>query len=156
MVAGASTSSADVFHASLQVIGPAPGTDVVSVAGFIEVPRCSLGEEGLFIFADCVVVENPTSSQMASIALSSARTWRTLAEGPPRVALISYSTKGSAESPMVQKVREAARLVKEREPDLLSDGELQLDAAIHPGVARKKAPDSPVAGKANILVFPRS
>ena len=154
MVAGASTSSADVFHAALQVIGPTPGTEVVSVAGFMEIPRCTLGEEGLFLFADCVVVENPTAPQMASIALSAARTWETLVGTPPRIALISYSTRGSARSPMTEKVREATRLIREKSPTLTADGELQFDAAVVPEVARIKAPDSPVQGRANILIFP--
>ncbi len=154
MVAGSLASSADVFHAALQAIGPAPGTEVVSVAGFMEIPRQDRGEEGLLLYADCVVVENPTAPQLASIALSSALTWRTLTGTVPRVALLSYSTRGSAVSPMTEKVREAARLVRERDPGLISDGEIQFDAAVDPGVAARKAPGSPLGGRANILIFP--
>ncbi|MDC7223234.1 MAG: phosphate acyltransferase [Spirochaetales bacterium] len=154
MVVGATYTSADVFHAALQVIGPAPGTEVVSVACFMEIPQCSLGREGLFLFSDCVVVENPTTSQLASIALSSAQTWRSFIDDDPRVALISYSTKGSSISPLTNKVRDAARLVREKQPNLVADGELQLDAAIDEKTARRKCPDSPVEGRANILVFP--
>ncbi|MBN2626201.1 MAG: phosphate acetyltransferase [Spirochaetales bacterium] len=154
LVAGSIASSADVFHAALQIIGPRPGIEVVSVAGFIEIPDKTRGEEGMFLFADCVVTENPTTSQLASIALSSADTWKTLLNTEPRAALLSYSTKGSADSPYTRKVREAADRVKAGNPSLICDGELQLDAAIIPEVARKKAPSSPVEGRANILIFP--
>jgi phosphate acetyltransferase len=154
MVAGSLASSADVFHAALQVIGPRQGIEVVSVAGFMEIPDKSRGEGGILLFADCVVTENPTASQLASITLSSADTWRTLLGAEPRAALLSYSTKGSADSPYTRKVREAADMVRGGKPSLICDGELQLDAAIIPEVARKKAPSSPVGGRANILIFP--
>jgi phosphate acetyltransferase len=154
MVAGASYTSTDVLHAALRVIGPASPKDVVSVAGFIQLPRLNLGEEGLFLFADCVVVENPNASQLASIALEAARTWQTFVSPKPRVALISYSTKGSCPNLLPEKVREATRIIREKAPDLICDGELQFDAAVNPEIARKKAPQSPVEGRANVLIFP--
>ena len=112
------------------------------------------GEKGTLLFADCAVMPNPTAEEMASIAIASARTMKSLVGVEPRVAMLSFSTKGSAEHEMIDKVREATRVAKELEPDLLIDGELQADAALVASVGESKAPGSSIAGKANVLVFP--
>lgn len=148
-VAGANNTTADVLRAGIQCIGLAEGISVVSSTFLMLVP----GWRPL-TFADCAVVPDPSPHQLASIAVASARTHRLLTEEEPIVAMLSFSTYGSAAHPMVDKVRKATELLKAQAPDLMVDGELQADAALVPSVGEKKAPGSPVAGKANVLIFP--
>jgi len=153
-VAGASRSTADVLRAGLKVLGVAPGVDLVS-SSFLML----LADGRAVAYGDCGVVPDPEAAQLATIAASTADTWLGLAGprpdgGLPRVAMLSFSTKGSAEHLRVDKVREAARLVADARPDLAVDGELQFDAAMVPAVAAAKAPGSPVGGAADVLVFP--
>ncbi|MCH5187805.1 MAG: phosphate acetyltransferase [Oscillospiraceae bacterium] len=154
MVAGACNSSANVLRSALQVIKTAPGTKLVS-AFFIEcVPNCEYGEDGVFLFADCGLNENPDAEAVSEIAVSSAKSFKTLVGKEPNVAMLCYSTYGSAKSELVDKMNLATKLAKEKAPDVNIDGEMQADAAMVPAVAASKAPTSPVAGKANVLVFP--
>ena len=153
-VAGASHPTADTLRAGLQIVGLAPGIEVVSGAFLMIIPRFLEEANKPLLFADCAVVPDPTPSQLASIAVSSARTYRELVGDEPWVAILSFSTKGSAQHNLVEKVREATRLAQETSPQLQLDGELQADAALIPQVAQKKAPQSEVAGKANVLIFP--
>lgn len=154
MVAGAINSTSNTLRPALQILRTAPGTKLVSAFFMIIVPDCDYGHKGTFLFADSGLVEDPDADQLSEIALSSARTFRQLTGAEPYVAMLSYSTYGSAESPLTEKVVEATRLAREKAPDLLLDGELQLDAALVEQVARSKAPGSQVAGKANVLIFP--
>lgn len=154
MVAGAINSSANVIRPSLQILKTAPGTKLVSAFFIIVVPNCEYGENGTFIFSDSGLNENPDADQVSEIAISSAKSFKTLIEAEPKIAMLSYSTYGSAKNPLVDKMVEATRLAKEKRPDLAIDGELQLDAAIVDSVAKQKAPGSSVAGEANVLVFP--
>ncbi|MDR0767541.1 MAG: phosphate acetyltransferase [Methanosarcinales archaeon] len=154
MVAGAVNSTANVLRASLQIIKTAPGIKLVSSFFVMVVPDCSYGEKGVFIFSDSGLVQNPNAEELAAIAQSAAASFELLVEAEPKVAFLSHSSKGSAKHPDVDKVLEAVRLAKEEAPNILMDGELQLDAAIVPEIGKQKAPDSPVAGKANVLVFP--
>ncbi len=154
MVSGACHSTADTLRPCLQIIKTKPGAKLVSAFFLMEVPNCEFGENGTFIFADCGLEQNPTAEKLASIAISSAESFRALVGAKPKVAMLSHSSKGSAKHDDVTKVVEATRLAKEMAPDLLLDGELQLDAAIVPEIGRSKAPDSEVAGYANVLVFP--
>jgi len=154
MVAGAITSTGDLFRPAFQIIKTVPGIGVVSSAFIMIVPNCEFGANGIMLFADCAVNPNPDAKQLAEIAIASSKTWKSLMDEEPVVAMLSYSTKGSAQSEMVDKVIEATQIVKQLAPDLKVDGELQADAALVPKVAKTKAPESPVAGKANILIFP--
>lgn len=154
MVAGAVNSTSDVWRPALQIIKTRPGISIASSCFLMEVPDCEYGENGVFIFADCGLNPDPTAEQLASIAVSAAESARVLADMEPRVAMLSFSTKGSASHESVDKVVEATRIAKELAPDLLIDGELQVDAAIDPEIGQQKSPDSPVAGKANVLIFP--
>lgn len=154
MVAGAITATADVFRPAFQVIKTAPGVSVVSSAFMMVVPNCEYGANGIMLFADCAINPNPDARQLAEIAIASSRTWKALMDEEPYIAMLSFSTRGSAQHEMVDKVVEATRLLKEKAPELKVDGELQADAALVPKVAKTKAPDSTVAGRANILIFP--
>lgn len=153
-LAGAAHATADTIRPSLQVIKPAPGTRAISSFFIMNVPNSDLGENGVFIFGDCAINPDPSPVKLAAIAISSARTGSRLCGFKPKVAMLSFSTKGSAEHELVDRVRKATEIVKEKAPDLEVDGELQADAAIVAKVAKLKAPDSPVAGQANVLIFP--
>ena len=154
MVSGACHSTADTLRPSLQILKTKPGTKLVSAFFLMEVPNCEYGENGTFVFADCGLNQNPTSEELAAIAVSSAESFRMLVGKDPKVAMLSHSSKGSAKHADVDKVVEAVKIAKETAPDLMLDGELQLDAAIVPSVGSSKAPGSPVAGQANVLIFP--
>ncbi|HHV18312.1 MAG TPA: phosphate acetyltransferase [Thermoanaerobacterales bacterium] len=154
MVAGAATATGDVIRPAFQIVKTAPGVGVVSSAFMMIVPNCDYGSNGHMLFADCAINPNPDAKQLAEIAVSTAKTWEALMEDEPKVAMLSFSTKGSAQNEMVDKVVEAIKILKQQAPDLLADGELQADAALVPNVGSSKAPDSPIAGQANILVFP--
>ncbi len=154
MVAGACNSSANVIRPSLQILKTKPGTKLVSAFFVIVVPNCEYGENGTFIFADSGLNENPDADAVSEIAISSAASFEQLVGAEAKVAMLSYSTYGSAKNPLVDKMQEATRLAKEKRPDIKLDGELQVDAAIVPAVAKSKAPGSTVAGTANVLVFP--
>lgn len=154
MVAGAVNATANVLRPSLQILKTAPGTKLVSAFFVMVVPNCEYGENGVFIFADSGLEQNPTSEKLAAIAQSSAKSFELLVQKEPIVAMLSHSTKGSAAHADVDKVVEATKIAKEENPNLKLDGEFQLDAAIVPSVGASKAPGSDVAGKANVLVFP--
>jgi len=154
MVAGAVYSTADVLRPSLQILKTAPGVSLVSSFFMMVVPNCEYGNNGVFLFSDCGLVQNPNAEELAAIAQSSAESYRALMGEEPVVALLSHSTKGSAKHADVDKVVEAARILKEKAPGLKADGEFQLDAAIVPSIGASKAPGNDVAGKANVLIFP--
>lgn len=154
MVSGAVHSSADTIRPSLQILKTAPGTKLVSAFFIMTVPNCDMGYNGTFLFADCALNQNPTADEVSEIAIASAASFKELVGAEPQVAMLSYSTYGSAKSELVEKMQEATRLAKEKAPDLKLDGEMQLDAAIVESVGKQKAPESKVAGNANVLVFP--
>lgn len=156
LVAGSICSTADTLRPSLQIVKTAPNVKLVSSFFVIQVPNCDYGDNGVFLFSDCGLNVNPSAEELSEIAISTATTWLNLFGTEPRVAMLSYSTLGSAPDVegMNLKVREATKLVREKVPHLAVEGEIQLDAAIVPSVASKKAPESNVAGKANILIFP--
>lgn len=154
-VAGAMNTTGNVLRAAFQVVKTQPGISVVSGAFLMLLPEgLNYGTDGILVLADCAVVPNPTAPELAQIAVSAAQTARDIAGIEPRVAILSFSTKGSAQSPKVDKVIEATSIAHEIAPDLILDGELQADAAIVPSVCNKKAPTSPLSGRANVLVFP--
>lgn len=153
-LAGARGTTADTIRPAFQILKTKPGCKIVSGAFLMFTPAKQLGEDGFLVFADCAVNPCPNAEELAQIAISTAETARGLAQIEPRVAMLSFSTKGSAKHELVDKVTEATRLAKELAPELNIDGELQADAALVESVGAKKAPDSPVAGKANVLVFP--
>ena len=154
MVAGACHATGDVLRPSLQILKTAPGVKLVSSFFIMVVPNCEYGQDGTFLFSDCGLEIQPDAEKLAHIAVNSAKSWKTLIGTEPAVALLSHSTYGSAKNGDAAKVVEAAAIAKELAPKLALDGELQLDAAIVGSVGASKAPDSPVAGRANVLIFP--
>jgi phosphate acetyltransferase len=153
-VSGAIHATGDVLRPAFQFVKTLPGISIVSGAFIMILKDKSFGDDGVMVFADCAVFPDPDEHQLAEIAVSTAKTTRSICGFEPRVAMLSFSTKGSAEHDMVTKVINAAKIAKEMEPDLLIDGELQADAAIIESIGKKKSPDSPIAGKANVLIFP--
>ena len=154
LVSGAAHSTADTLRPALQILKTAPGTKLVSAFFVMVVPNCEYGANGTFIFADSGLNAEPNSDELSEIAISSSKSFEQLVGKEPKVAMLSYSTYGSAHSASTEKVIEATRLVKEKAPCLLVDGELQLDAAIIPEIAEFKAKGSPLKGEANVLIFP--
>ena len=154
LVSGAIHSTSDTLRPALQILKTAPDTKLVSAFFVMVVPNCEYGSNGTFIFADSGLNPNPTPEELAEIAISSSKSFRQLVGEEPKVAMLSYSTYGSAKSELTQKMIDATNILKEKQPDLLCDGELQLDAAIVPEVAKSKAPESPLKGEANVLIFP--
>lgn len=154
LVAGAVNSTANVLRPALQILGTKPSSKLVSAFFMMIVPNCTMGHKGTFLFADSGLNEDPTSEQLVEIAGSSASSFRLLTNAEPVIAMISYSTYGSAKSPLTEKMIKATTLAKERFPEYRIDGELQIDAALSPAVASKKAPGSAVNGEANVLIFP--
>lgn len=153
-VAGAVNATANVLRPCLQILKTAPGTKLVSAFFVMVVPDCEYGHNGTFIYADSGLNENPDADAVSEIAISSAASFKTLVEADPVIAMLSYSTYGSAKSELVDKMQLATKLAKEKRPDLALDGELQADAAIVPAIGNSKAPGSKIAGHANVLVFP--
>jgi phosphate acetyltransferase len=154
MVAGAIHATADTLRSAIQVIGPRPGVSLVCSFFLMSLKQQEFGHSGNMIYADCGVVPYPTSAELAEIAMLSAENARLFLETEPRVALLSFSTKGSATHAAVEKVQKALLILKAKAPELLADGELQADAALIPGIGASKAPTSNVAGRANVLIFP--
>lgn len=154
MVAGACHATADTLRPALQILKTAPGVKLVSGFFILDVPDCEYGENGTFLFADCGLNQDPTAEELADIAETSAKSFKSLVGAKPIIAMLSHSTKGSAKHALVDKVVEATRIAKEVYPNLCVDGELQADAALVPHIAKSKAPGSEVGGKANVLVFP--
>lgn len=154
LVAGSVASSANVLRPALQIIGTKPDASLVSSFFIMDVSHCNLGHKGLFLFVDCALLESPTADQLANIAYQSSVSFENLIGAKPIVAMLSYSTHGSAESVQTEKMKEATALARSLYPDLCLDGELQADAAIVPSVAAIKTSNSPIEGKANVLVFP--
>ncbi len=154
LVSGACHSTSDTLRPALQILKTAPGTKLVSAFFVMVVPDCEYGENGIFVFADSGLNEYPDADSLSEIAISSAKSFEQLVGAESKVAMLSYSTYGSAHSPLTDKVVEATKILKQKAPNLICDGELQLDAAIIPEIAASKAPGSPVQGKANTLIFP--
>jgi len=153
-LSGAIHATGDTIRPALQIIKPAPGVRAISSFFIMIVPNCSYGDDGVMLMADCAIVPNPPAPKLAAIAISTAKMAKALCGMDPRVAMLSFSTMGSAEHEHVDKVREALRIAKEKAPDLAIDGEMQADAALVPEIGKRKAPDSKVAGRANVLIFP--
>ena len=154
LVSGAVHSTADTLRPALQILKTAPDTKLVSAFFVMVVPDCEYGENGTFIFGDAGLNENPNPDQLSEIAISSSKSFTQLVQKEPKIAMLSYSSHGSAHSELTEKVIEATKLLKEKEPNLIADGELQLDAAIIPEGAASKAPTSPLKVEANVLIFP--
>ncbi|RXJ60483.1 phosphate acetyltransferase [Candidatus Marinarcus aquaticus] len=154
LVAGSNSATADVLRAAIQVIKTAPGIKTVSSTFVMETKDGQFGDNGLILFGDCAVLPDPTAEQLADIAASTAATARSVVGLEPKVAMLSFSTMGSAKHPLVDKVQNAVQILKDRNVDFAFDGEMQADAAIVEAIGKKKAPDSKVAGSANVLVFP--
>ena len=154
LVSGACHSTANTLRPALQILRTAPGAKLVSGFFVMDVPNCEFGDNGTFVFADCGLNQDPNPEELAAIGNDSANSFKALVGGEARVAFLSHSSKGSAKHALVDKVTAAVAAAHENYPDLVCDGELQLDAAIVPSVAASKAPESPVAGKANVLIFP--
>lgn len=153
-IAGAINSTGDVLRPALQYVKTLPGVSVVSGVFFMLFQNKAIGDNGMLVFADCAVMPDPDAQQLAEIAVTTAKTARSIANIEPRIAMLSFSTKGSARHPLVEKIANATRFAQAMAPDLLIDGEMQLDAALVEEVGQLKSPGSKVAGKANILVFP--
>lgn len=153
-VSGANHPTSDTLRPALQILKTAPNTKLVSAFFVMVVPECDYGENGIFVFADCGLNEYPDAEALSEIAISSAESFKELVGKEPKVAMLSYSTMGSAHSPLTEKVVEATKLLKSKKPDLICDGEIQLDAAIIPEIAERKSPNSPLKGESNILIFP--
>ncbi len=154
LVSGAAHSTADTLRPALQILKTAPGTKLVSTFCVLDVPNCEFGENGVFVFSDCGLNQNPNSEELSEIAISTAKSYKQIIGKEPKVAMLSYSTMGSAKAEEVDKVRIATEIAKQKEPNLLIDGEMQFDAAIIPSIAKSKAPESKVAGTANTMIFP--
>lgn len=154
LVAGSINETGDVFRPALQTIKTAPGINIVSSSFIMVIPDCPYGEKGVMVFADCALNPEPNAEQLADVAIASAATGKALVGFEPRVAMLSFSTRGSGKHPLVDKVIEATKIAKEKKPELLIDGELQADAALIPSIGERKAPNSKIAGKANVLIFP--
>ena len=154
LVSGAIHSTADTLRPALQILKTKPGTKLVSTFNVLVVPNCEYGENGVFVFSDCALNPKPNSEELSEIAIASAESFKQLIGDEPRIAMLSYSTYGSAKSEDVEKVQEATKLAKEKMPNLILDGEMQLDAALVPSVGASKAPGSNVAGRANTIIFP--
>lgn len=154
LVSGAVHSTADTLRPALQILKTAEGTKLVSAFFVMVVPNCEYGENGTFVYGDCGLNQNPNEEELSEIAISSAKSFKQLVQKEPKVAMLSYSTYGSAKSELTEKVINATNLVKGKEPNLIIDGELQVDSAIIPEIAKSKAPGSVVAGEANVLIFP--
>jgi len=154
LVAGSVNATGDVFRPALQTIKTAPGINIVPSSFVMVVPDCPYGENGVMVFADCALNPEPNAEQLADVAIASAATGKALVGFEPRVAMLSFSTKGSGKHPLVDKVIEATKIAQEKKPGLLIDGELQADAALIPSIGKRKAPSSKIAGKANVLIFP--
>lgn len=154
LVSGAIHSTSDTLRPALQILKTAPGTKLVSAFFVMVVPDCDYSDDGVYVFGDCGLNENPNSEQLAEIAASSSKSYESLVGKESKVAMLSYSTKGSAHSELTDKVIEATKILKENYPEIKADGELQLDAAIVEAVAKSKAPGSETAGKSNVLIFP--
>lgn len=154
MVSGAAHSTADTIRPALQIIKTAPGSKLVSAFFVMVVPDCEYGHNGVFVYGDSGLNQNPNASELAEIAVTSAASFKTLVEAEPKVAMLSFSTYGSGKDPIVDKVIEATKIAKEKAPQLLLDGELQADAALVPSIGKSKAKGSPIAGEANVLIFP--
>ncbi len=153
-LAGAQNTTGNVLRPAFQIVKTLPGISIVSGALLMFTPTPQFGENGLLVFADCAVNPNPSAAELAQIAVSTAQTTRAICGFEPRVAMLSFSTKGSAKHELADKVIEATRIAQEMAPDLLIDGELQADAALVPSIGQSKAPGSKIAGQANVLVFP--
>lgn len=154
LVSGACHTSADMLRPALQIIKTAPGRKVASIAFIFELPTTEFGENGILLCADCALMQDPNPEELAEIGAESAASFEALVAPEARVAFLCHSTKGSAKHPFVDKVTQAVAIAKEKYPEVLLDGELQLDAAIIPEIGASKAPGSPVAGRANVLIFP--
>lgn len=154
LVSGAIHSTSDTLRPALQILKTKPGTKLVSAFFLMVVPNCEYGENGVFVFGDCGLNQNPTAEELVEIAYSSSKSFEQLVGKESKVAMLSYSTMGSAKSELTQKVIDATNMVKEKYPEMKVDGELQLDAAIVPSVGKSKAPNSKIAGNANTLIFP--
>ena len=154
LVSGAIHSTSDTLRPALQILKTAPGTKLVSAFFVMVVPDCEYGENGTFVFGDCGLNENPDEEALSEIAISSSKSFKQLVQKEPKVAMLSYSTHGSAKSELTEKVINATKKIEEKMPELLVDGELQLDAAILPEIAEFKAPNSKIKGNANVLIFP--